>query len=591
MTCIGSSSVQEELHKKFCAFADVLATYLGPTTVYAGGPSMAGDFPSSSSGRVWLIVELLCTWEWPGGAAPTTLIKFLCEVARNARGQKIPHFLRICIQSLFEGSSLFSSNQVQEGVEDCSLVESDPYTNALLMLLRALLWEEGAWGKAEAYQFFFQYVSKSSAESKTSMCPLKVLPAVLPILMPIMRQPASETSEGFLEEEGRALKQDVSEWLNKALSYPPLNFCEGVPVEWERKQWLQVAIACYPLLLPGVTSGMVAASQAKVSLLEMSLLFKLMRKQSIVPPVQDELQLLSAEPTAGVHQELTLAKLIAVSVAYCWQEFGVDEWTFVLGHLRKWLDSTVVEFEEMTEIIVDFFKDGQKGTLLDLQELSGRKFLIELAATTISILILVKDLNKMESVPALRTLAILRQSNWEALEDHMMDRILRILLATGLSESAVMESNIQGDDAAKLIAKHRVAESFLWECVAEVALEATPRAREAAVRAADLWGVGKGSISALYALLFSPNSNRSLQWVAFQYLSEEPLQQLAVTWAGGVSPNQAEVEDGVPQEAEKEVSLAAAAKIRPELSKVLETPATLLQRSLTSTTRVCDHPL
>lgn len=589
MTCIGSFSVQEELQKKFCAFADVLATYLEPTTVYAGCPSMADDIPSSSSNRVWLIVELLCTWEWPGGAAPTTLIKFLCEVARNAKGQKIPHLLRMCIQSLFEGSSLFSSNQVQEGVEDCSLLESDPYTNALLMLLRALLWDEGAWGNSEAYQFFFQYVSKSSAEAKTSMCSLKVLPAVLPILMPIMRQPASETFAGFLEE-GQSLKQDVSEWLSKALSYPPLNSCEGAPVEWERKQWLQVAIACYPLLLRGVTSGMVAASQAKVSLLETSLLFKLMKRQSIVPPVQDEPQLSSAEPTALVHQELTLAKLISVSVAYCWQEFGVDEWTFVLGHLRKWIDSAVVEFEEITEIIVEFFKDSKKDTILDLQELSGRKFLIELAATTISILTLVKDLNKMESVPALRTLGTLRQSNWEALEDHMMDQILRILLATGLSESAVMESTVEGDDAAKLIAKHRVAESFLWESIAEVALEATPRAREAAVRAADLWGVGKGSISALYALLFSSNSNRSLQWVAFQFLSEEPLQQLAVTW--GVSPNQTEAEDGAQQEAEKEeVSLAAAAKIRPELSKVLETPATLLQSSLTSTVRVCDHPL
>jgi hypothetical protein len=52
----------------------------------------------------------------------------------------------------------------------------------------------------------------------------------------------------------------------------------------------------------------------------------------------------------------------------------------------------VVENEEMTEIVVSFYKDGQQGDL-DLQQISGRKVLIELAATAVSVLILLQDIS------------------------------------------------------------------------------------------------------------------------------------------------------------------------------------------------------
>lgn len=283
--------------------------------------------------------------------------------------------------------------------------------------------------------------------------------------------------------------------------------------------------------------------------------------------------------------ELTLAQLVAVSVAYCWQDFGVEEWAFILKCLRKWVDSAVVESEELAEIVVNFYEDGQQGAL-DIQQLSGRRILIELAAAAVSVLILLKDLNKLETVTALRALGTLRVSNWVAVEDHMMEALLRILLATGLSEAAALDFNVDGE-AAKTISKHRRAEAVLWESLGVVALGATSRAREAAVRAADLWGVGKGSISALYALLLSPNSTGALQWVAFQFLSTEPIQQLAVTW-GGVPQTQAEADEGAaPEAAQDEASLAAAAKLRPELAKLLETPEKLLfQSSFTSALRV-----
>jgi hypothetical protein len=217
--------------------------------------------------------------------------------------------------------------------------------------------------------------------------------------------------------------------------------------------------------------------------------------------------------------------------------------------------------------------------------------LIELAATAVSVLILLKDLNKLETVTALRAQGTLRLSNWLTVEDQLMEALLRILFATGLSEAAALEFNASSD-AASTISMHRFAESSLWEGLATVTLEATNRSREAAVRAADLWGVGKGSISALYALLVSPNSSGALQWVAFQFLSTEPIQTLAVTW-GGVSQTPGEGEEHTLQEPaaqEEATSLAAAAKLRPELAKLLETPEKLLlQSSVTSALRVSGH--
>lgn len=358
-----------------------------------------------------------------------------------------------------------------------------------------------------------------------------------------------------------------------------------------------MAVSCFPLQLAGGMSGIAAASSAHVTYQEKSLLLKLLQRQisssTKVGNQQSPLVKVAANGEQGSLLELILAKLVCVSVAYSWQDFGVEEWAFVLECLRKWLDNAVLEFEETTEAVVNLLNGG-KERLSDLEHLlqdvsiSEKKCSIELVAVAVAILIMIKDLNKLEAISAVRALATLRLANWATLEDHMMEDSLRLLLATGLAESAAMDP-IVGVEGATLISVHRKAQSRLWQSLAEIALRATDRARESAVRAADLWGVGKGSISALYALLFSPNSVGALQWVAFQFLSTAPLQQLAVTW-GGLSSKQGENEEGAQQEPDVEEgdSPAAVAGLRPELSCVLETPAIALrQSSITSTLRVC----
>uniref|UniRef100_A0A7I4A3R4 E3 ubiquitin-protein ligase listerin n=1 Tax=Physcomitrium patens TaxID=3218 RepID=A0A7I4A3R4_PHYPA len=575
--------IEEEVHQRFCAYTDTLAKYLSPSRVYAGCDSMT----SNEVYRVWLVIELLCSWEWPGGSASSHLLEFLCDISRHSTVEKIPLLLDICFRSLLAGSSFTSSGPIDhEGPVESDLIpDIGSPTRALLTLLRALLNGEAAWRRGIAEKFFFEYVAKSSNVTDSADADaLKVLPFVLSILMPVMR----DSDLGVFDVENfQSLKRIVCDWLNKALSFPPLVDFEKGSTELIGKHWLEVAVACFPLQMPGVSSGIAAAASAKVSLQETSLLLRLLRRQFLVAR-DAEAKLLSSDTTDVMLElvpELTLAKLVAASVAYCWQDFSVEEWALIMKCLRKWVDSAVIEYEEMTEVVVNFHKGGQEGDL-SLQQLSERKILIELATTALSILILLKDINKLETVTALRALGTLRLSNWVAVEDHMMESVLRILLATGLSEAAALEFNA-GGDAANTISKHRMAESSLWESLATVALGASSRAREAAARAADLWGVGKGSISALYALLLSPNSSGALQWVAFQFLSTVPIQHLAVTW-GGISQNQGEVGEGAEQEAAKgEAALTTAATLRPELVKLLETPARLLlQSSFTSDLRL-----
>ncbi len=391
----------------------------------------------------------------------------------------------------------------------------------------------------------------------------------------------------------------------------------------EGELWVRVVVACFPLSPYGSTAAMVAASLADVTDHERDLLLKLLQKQFSQQAVsssaaQAALQRLKPnESLVDVNWqqtvELTLAKLVASCVAYCWQDFGVEEWRFVLGCLGKWLASAVVDAEEVTEAVVHILKvaeNSRNGVALanpndssiqsmsftensvaaDIEDviMKQRNLSVKLSTTAITIFSLLKEQRAAEGeIATTISMVALTEANWERSEGNAMGDILRLLLATGLAESAAADS-VCTKQAADVIAKHRESQEYMWEIIAEVALSASGRARESAVRSADLWGVGKGSISALYALLFSCTPIPCLQWVAFQFLSTVPLQHLAITWGVVGSAQEEQEADNGQTTANSDVPPAAAAGIRPELATVLETPGLLvLQTSLTAPIRVC----
>ncbi|KAH7440164.1 hypothetical protein KP509_04G094400 [Ceratopteris richardii] len=78
---------QESRHGYFAAFIDEVASLLGWKVVIASTntfdterrlPMDKGKYPESDSKyRIWLLIEMLCTWYWPGGSAVGTLLPFL----------------------------------------------------------------------------------------------------------------------------------------------------------------------------------------------------------------------------------------------------------------------------------------------------------------------------------------------------------------------------------------------------------------------------------------------------------------------------------------------------------------------------------
>lgn len=349
----------------------------------------------------------------------------------------------------------------------------------------------------------------------------------------------------------------------------------------------------------GGAAALVAASTAGVSPEERALMLALFRKQfsrEALAAVAAQAALRrsaatesSSDADDGQDVELCLAQLAAVSITYCWQDFRIEEWEFVLSRLRKWLEGAVVSLEDFTESIVEAVNDeGGKECLEDaVQNIveRQRRSSVDLASTAVSIFSLVREANNLEDGAGTESVKCLTEVNWARAELRAMEDISRLLLATGLAEAAAVALQVP-EKVQQLIASARKEQAHLWDSVADIALNASGGAQEAAVRSADVWGLGVSAISGLYALLFSPEPVDSLQWTAYQFLSTEPLNQRAVS-IGVLTTSEVEADEKVEGLARTEDEDLFPGVVRPELSAVLETHGLRIHQSpLTSSIRV-----
>ncbi|EFJ32099.1 hypothetical protein SELMODRAFT_439982 [Selaginella moellendorffii] len=417
-----------------------------------------------------------------------------------------------------------------------SAAEGDPYLRALLGVLRALIGHHGPFGRQESEMLFAKYLSGSSSS---------FLPHVLEAMMPSLIKRKSDDTLFPSEMESK-----ICDWLNFALEVP--NFTDNM-------QWMQVAVACFPLDSTGGVTALLSAGKADISEQQRNLLLSLFRKQSGI--FVD----LPAEEASNPSVQVMLARLIAPAVAYCWQNFGLEDWTFILRQLRKWIEDAVVHSEEYTEAVAAMMSDDGESKVVKEDNDMPEKLL----GTGVTILSLTQSLKSFEKAAGSRSLESLEEAQWSNFETRAVDNVFRVFLATGLAE-ALASAN---DDLRQDISLQRSRCSYLWDRVAELLLTAPVRVRETAVRAADLWGLGTGGISALYALLFSPHPLPSLQWVAYKFLSTEPLQHQAVSWKPVVSSSTSAEDDPSDSDLQVDTSFDF---IRPELLTTLGTPASKL---------------
>ena len=119
----------------------------------------------------------------------------------------------------------------------------------------------------------------------------------------------------------------------------------------------------------------------------------------------------------------------------------------------------------------------------------------------------------------------LRTEKWQPIIDRITDGVLRILFCSGLSEAM---ASVVSPEAAYVVASSRFVDLLFWDLVALGDIESSTNARDKAVNSVECWGLCKGAIASLYALLFSSKPVPSLQFATYALLSTEPVSLLAI---------------------------------------------------------------
>lgn len=287
------------------------------------------------------------------------------------------------------------------------------------------------------------------------------------------------------------------------------------------EDWFQLVISCYPFSAVG---GMQAVKPERaISPLERTLLLELFRKQR-----------LGAGTLANLLQvaEVLLSKLIVVAVGYCWKEFNEEDWDFVLSQLRRWIQSAVVIMEEIAENVNDaisnsFTSPNFDVTLKILEQITSISdpFPIIIAQNSLLSFSLCCGPFGLEQVEDAGNINPLGTERWDPIKDRILEGILRLFFCTGIAEAI---ANSCCHEAANIISSTRFSHLHFWELVASNVVNSSTNARDRAVKSVEFWGLSKGPISSLYAILFSSKPLSSLQFAAYVILSTEPVTQLAI---------------------------------------------------------------
>jgi E3 ubiquitin-protein ligase listerin len=266
------------------------------------------------------------------------------------------------------------------------------------------------------------------------------------------------------------------------------------------EDWIQVVLSCYPLTIVEGNGTFRVKTGREVSHEERSLLVSLFRK----------FQRSGSGIVSSSLMQIIESKLTAVIVAYCWVEIEENDWRVMFNRLNKWIESCVLVMEETAESVdnSETNLENMKSIIQNLDQVT-----IETASVALTILCVISENNEI-------------QEKWEnEMKNRMMGNILRLFLSTGSMESVAKSSS---EEASEIVASSRFCYLQFWGLVASFVNNSALEVRKSAVEAMDLWGLSKGSVDALYALLFSAQPIHYLQLVAFNLLVSEPVCQVSI---------------------------------------------------------------
>ncbi|XP_077233049.1 HEAT/U-box domain-containing protein [Tasmannia lanceolata] len=596
---------QASRHHQVVAFVNKLISSIGGSRVITGSlqtlsSSSTVEAPDeeapllTSYSRAWLAAEILCTWKWQGGgSALGSLLPFLGEYAKKENFSPEESLIFSIVKILLDGAldygSSSESNFFNLWAASDDEVENiqNPFLRALLSFLSTLMVNNSIWGKDEAVAIFEHVANKLFIGTTVNIHCLRILPFVLNVLIQPLRNKTTSAVETNKEIPVDSLREDqiqetILAWLRRTLSSPPL-------ISWQTEQhelegWIQVALSCYPLTTKGGIGTLKMALSIDISELEKTLLMDLFRKQRCVVN--------SPNTAKQIALQMMLPKLTAITVGYCWQQFSEDDWDFVLSQLHRWTESTVVPMEEMAESVDDIVTNTLPSDNLDVivekleQAVRLDPSLMIISRTALFILSLFLGLSELQQAENTEFFHSLIMGKWDHIKDRILEGVLRLFFATGVAESI---ASSYCEEASSIVASTRLPHFHFWELVASNVINSPQHVRNTAVHSVELWGLSRGPISSLYALLFSARPISSLQVAAFIILSTEPVQHMGITKGdtrhcldGDVNDNQeAEHSRSVESSLEKHVHL------RDEISFMIEkSPSELLEMDLVAQNRV-----
>ncbi|KAL5757043.1 hypothetical protein ACOSP7_021464 [Xanthoceras sorbifolium] len=519
-------------HCKFVSLVDKLISKVGFDKIVCGYATHAISTlheemaHNEVSSRAWLAAELLCTWRWPGGSALGSFLPLLSAHAKNRSSVSEQSLLDSIFNILLDGALVHGGSgakslyDIWPGLGDKMEDIEEPFLRALVSLLLTLF-RDNIWDAVKAMTLFELLESKLFIGESVNMNCLSILPLIVNVLIrPLSwRSVSSGECSGDVNSdavEESQVQNTIKNWLQRTLLFPPL-------VTWQAGQdmeeWFQLVISCYPLSPSGGTEPL--KLERCTSHEERTLVLNLFRKQRHGAGATNQLPVV----------QLLLSKLMVISVGYCWKEFDEEDWDFFFSHMGRWIQSAVVKMEEVADNVNDVIAGSSINNLnVNLKKIEEIVFIsdpypINNARNALLSFSLCHGLLRCQPAEESDSLTILKTEKWDRIIDRIVEAALRLFFCTGISEAIASSYCL---DAASIILSSRYGHLCFWELVASVVVNSSPHVRERAVKSVEFWGLSRGPINALYAMLFSSKPIASLQFAAYAILSSEPVSQLAI---------------------------------------------------------------
>ncbi|KAJ4827656.1 hypothetical protein Tsubulata_040241 [Turnera subulata] len=519
---------------KFVSVIDNLISKIGISKVVAGydehtlSSSLKEPVNVGITSRAWVAAEIMCSWKWPGGSAVASFLPLLGAYAKSEDCFLLESLLDAIFNILLDGALVHGQSHKQSSFDIFAALGDEwekieePFLRALLLYIFTLF-KNNIWGEDKAVTLYEVLVNKLLIGEATNSNCLNILPSIVSLLARPLCTRNITSGEPTKDTEvilsGEKLMQETAKvWLQRILLFPPLAAWESRQVA-DMVEWFQLFLACYTV---NSRSGRKLKLERNASAEERSLILDLFRKQRQ-----------SASLFSEAHQlpvvRLLQAKLMVISIGYCWTEFTEEDWDYFFLQLRSWIQSAVVIMEEVTENVNNAITNSSTSQNFDvLQKLEQIVQISDTSPINVAIHALLSmslfcdvdckeaDVDNSNHLPTDR---------WDSIRDRILEGVLRLFFCTGLVES-IAKSHSR--EAADIVTASRLDHAYFWELVASNVVKSSPHVRDRAAKSVEFWGLSKGPISSLYALLFSKAPIPSLQFAAYFILSTEPISQLAV---------------------------------------------------------------